>query len=356
MKAPDILLVGGGVSGLFSAILLADAGLQVEILERGERPLESSWAGAGILSALPPWGYEPAVTRLIDASLDLWPEWIERLRHTAQTDPEYHVSGMLVLDPTDPQAADAWCRKQGPAPIPAALAELAARHRSAHWLPQVAQARNPRLLSALRECALACGVRILTGINVTGLEQAQGRISGLLTSNGIRRADRYVITAGAWSQILLGKRAMGLDIAPVRGQIVQVQTQPGSVPAIVLTGTHYLVPRQDGLVLIGSTLENAGFDKSVSPAVQATLLAIARKLFPALHDAPVTQHWAGLRPGSPGNIPTIGRHPRIANLYINSGHFRYGVTLGPGAAQRLADEMLGRPTRIEDTPYRWPAA
>jgi glycine oxidase len=127
-----------------------------------------------------------------------------------------------------------------------------------------------------------------------------------------------------------------------------------SLPTIVLQNGRYLIPRQDGHVLAGSTLEWSGFDKSTTDSARQALLAFAAGILPALNERGVAQHWSGLRPGSPENVPLIAPHPEFANLFINSGHFRYGVTMAPGSAMLLADLIEGKQTAISAAPYAQP--
>jgi len=140
----------------------------------------------------------------------------------------------------------------------------------------------------------------------------------------------------------------------VRGQILLLTGQPGLLPGIVYRGGRYLVPRADGRVLVGSTLEEVGFDKSTTPQAGDDLLAFAVETCPSLRQAAVERQWAGLRPGSPGNLPTIARHPEVENLWINAGHFRYGLTMAPAAAELIAALILGDPPVLDPSPYAWP--
>ena len=119
---------------------------------------------------------------------------------------------------------------------------------------------------------------------------------------------------------------------------------------------RYLIPRRDGHVLVGSTLEDAGFDKSTDAATRQRLHLEAAEQLPALGTIQPVQHWAGLRPGSPGNIPVVDRHPDFDNVFVNTGHYRYGVTLAPASAELLADVMEGQRPALDPAPYRWQAA
>lgn len=340
---PHIIVIGGGVAGLASAWALARRGARVEVLERGELGRESSWAGAGLLSLLLPWDYPAQVTDLARHSLDLYPEWIAGIRQHAAADPEFRRTGMLVKPPYDIERA-------GPgAPLPAALAAFG----PGLWLPEVAQVRNPRLLQALHEAVTSHGVVCHERLGPVGLATESGRVGAAVAGDRRWQADLYVVAAGSWSAELLGPHAAGLAIHPVRGQILLYRAAPDRLPCVIYQGGHYLVPRQDGHILAGSTLEEAGFDKTPTAAAYAELAAFVADLLPDVAALGPVRHWAGLRPGSPGNVPIIDRHPDLANLYVNSGHFRYGVTLAPASAEHLADLVEGRTPKLDARSYAW---
>lgn len=354
--SPDALVIGAGVNGLFSALLLAGQGLTVSLVDRGGLASESTWAGAGILSPLMPWDYGQEVNMLSERALALWPGWVEQLKQVSRIDPEFRVCGMLVLglDLAERAGALVWCRDHGwPVENLPSAPHGSGESTDALWLPDVAQVRNPRLAKALTEACIAAGVHILTGTPIEALDIARGSVQSVRTRSGTLSAKTYFITSGAWSQGLLGKWAGNIDIHPVRGQILLFKAPPGLLPHIVYKAGHYLVPRQDGLILAGSTLEFVGFEKTLTHSAREELMAFALECVPELHSAELLQHWSGLRPGSPGNIPTISAHPSIGNLYLNSGHFRYGVTMAPASAELLLDIMLGRTPGIHPEPYRW---
>ena len=354
---PDFLIIGGGVIGLSSALELAREGAHVTVLERGTAGAESSWAGGGILSPLLPWHYPDAVSRLCELGVELYPQWSAGLQSGSGIDPEFWVSGMLVLPPVDDTAAESWCaqhdwrhvREQARARVPA-LAESGA----AWWLPDVAQVRNPRLVQALRATALNAGVNLLERVEVTRVVRTgPAHIDYLDTPQGKMQAGAYVVAAGAWSQTVLGDIAPHWPIKPMCGQMLLFKAAPDLLPHIVYRHGIYLIPRRDGHILAGSTVEDVGFDKSTTEAVRQMLYKAATDILPALKSAPLVQHWSGLRPGSPDNVPTIARHPLIENLYANTGHFRYGVTMAPASALLLADLISNRKTTLDMTAYQW---
>jgi glycine oxidase len=304
-----------------------------------------------------PWDYADAVNQLAKRSIALFPAWTEKLRAESGIDPEYRKCGMLVLPPFSHNSAKTWCDTHSTRLEMTRARKLIpelATDEDALWLPDVTQARNPRLLKALRRQLELLGVQIHEQTEATGWQSDGALVTGIQTNRGTLSADRYIVTSGAWSKQLLGEHALNLDIRPIRGQMLLFKTAPGILRTIILRNGIYLIPRLDGHILVGSTLEDAGFDKTTTEAARVMLYAQATEILPLLKNAPLVQHWSGLRPGSPDNIPTIDRHPQLENLYINSGHFRYGVTMAPASAEILANLILGRPQTLDISPYRWP--
>lgn len=338
----EYLIIGAGVAGLTTAQRLLLLGASVTIVERGAVGRESSWAGGGILSPLCPWDYPDEVTRLTSLGAALFPQWAADLHTATGIDPEYEVSGMLVLPPFDHSLARQWCEEHG--------VRLEEKHESL-LLPDVAQVRNPRLVQALRKHVEMLGGHIVEQCEVQGISTDGGRVQALFTSGGEISADRYIVTAGAWSKELLGAYALQLDIKPMRGQMLLFKFAQPPLRHILLQDGMYLIPRRDGHLLVGSTMEDVGFDTSTTVEARDSLWQRAQLLLPALRDMPLVQHWSGLRPASPRNIPTIGRHPQLDNLYLNSGHFRYGVTMAPASVAILMNELNGVEQPFDASPY-----
>ena len=371
----DVVVIGGGIAGLATAHELLRSGASVTILEREHCGRGASWAGAGILSPLLPWDYSEPVTRLTQLSNRLFPEFIEALITETGIDPEYQASGMLVLPELLPDSSHAsaiarrgaryhmaedWCqrhafplrRAQSHEIVPALV-----RDEAALWLPGVCQVRNPRLLRALIKAVNLAGGKIIEHAEACELKIEHGRVQSISTSQGTEySAGHYIMATGAWSRELLGEHALKLNIWPVRGQILLFKVQPHLLKTIVLRDCDYfyLIPRRDGHILAGSTLEEAGFEKLPTAEARESLLSKAHALLSVLNEETVAGHWAGLRPGSPDNIPIIDRHPSIPNLYLNSGHYRYGITMAPGSAHLLVNLILDKPQPLDMTPYGWP--
>lgn len=348
--------------GLATALKLLENGVKVRILERGRTGMESSWAGGGILSPICPWDYTDAVTRLIHYSTSLFPDWITALHKATGTDSEYHQCGMTILPPVDIKNATAWCAtheiNMQRVPFPANENHCATNDGSdnieAVVLPGIAQIRNPRLLQALRQRVTQLGGQIVENCCVRNWKIQQNKILSIQSSQGIFAADSYIIAAGAWSRRLLGKHALGLNIQPIKGQMLLFKFDAPPLSTIIVKKNLYLIPRKDGHVLLGSTLENTGFDKRITASARQKLLKQAQSILPKLRESPVIRQWSGLRPGSPLNIPTIGRHPELINLYLNSGHYRYGVTMAPASAEILANILTGsaQQTGFDISPYQ----
>lgn len=351
----DFLIIGGGVVGLSSAFELARSGARVVVLERNLCGQESSWAGGGILSPLLPWDYPSAVTNLTQLGCDMYPKWARQIAESSGIDPEYRRSGLLVQGNFDRVKAVEWGRAEhiqmDYLPSGRDILPQLDIGAPALWLPDVAQVRNPRLMKALRVALERIGVEFVEHAEVTGIEVDAGKVTGIRTAVATHQADRYILAAGAWSKRLLEKWGDAVDIKPIRGQMLLFKMPPGTLGPIVLRNGVYLIPRSDGHVLVGSTLEDVGFDKAITEDAAKTLHAQAAEMLPQLHAAEPVKHWAGLRPGSPGNVPFIGRHPHIENLYLNSGHFRYGVTMAPASAAILANIVFGNKQPIDISPY-----
>lgn len=358
----DFIVIGGGLSGMLVARELLAAGARATLLERGELGQEASWAGGGILSSLHPWRSPEAVTTLVQWSQACYPALATELTEETGIDPEWWRSGLLVVERAEVAEASAWARRWGASLEPVSkdrIKELEpglalTEGGGGIWLPEVAQVRNPRLLQALARSLKQRGAILQTHTEVTGLLEENGRVSGVRTRTGQLYADGVVVTAGAWTTGLLGTMAAGWQIEPVRGQMLLFHAVPGLVRHIVEQDEHYLVPRRDGRVLAGSTVEYVGFDKSTTRIAYEALYAAAVALIPALARCPVERHWAGLRPGSAQGIPTIGAHPRLQGLYVNAGHFRNGVVTGPASARLLADLIFRRTPCVDPGSYSVP--
>jgi len=353
------IVVGGGVIGLLSACQLAGAGHQVVVVEAGKTGTEASWAGGGIVSPLYPWRYSPAITALAHWSQDYYPQLGTTLFEQTGIDPEVYETGLYWLDLEDENEALAWAEAQGRPlrrvgmdEVYTAVPSLGAGFARAVHMPGVANVRNPRLLQALRAALSQLpNVTVVEHCPVTGFVREGERVVGVTTEQGEMRAERVVLAAGAWSGNLLATLGLELPVKPMKGQMILFKCAEDFLPSMVLAKRRYAIPRKDGHILVGSTLEDVGFDKTTTADALASLRESAIDLLPDLADAEVVKHWAGLRPASPEGIPYIGPVSGHDGLWLNCGHFRNGLVLAPASCQLLADLMLGRTPCIDPEPY-----
>lgn len=360
----DCLIIGGGVIGMMTAWQLADAGQTVTLLERGRCGQEASWAGGGIVSPLYPWRYSDPVSNLAWFAEHEYPRLAARLLEETGIDPEYRQKGLLYLSVDDGDRAFDWARRLGK-PLEAVGADeiyakepwLAEGIESGLWMSTLGSIRNPRLCQALRARLMALpGVILEEGVEVDRVCSEDGRVTGVETSSGRRLAGQVALCGGAWSGELLGRLGVSLPIRPVKGQMMLFRTplMPGGrqlLERVVLADGRYLIPRGDGRVLIGSTLEDADFDKTPTGDARESLRQSALAMLPALADCAIEHHWAGLRPAAPDGIPFIGELSEIRGLFVNAGHYRNGLVLAPASARLLVDRLLMRAPLIDPAPY-----
>jgi glycine oxidase len=263
------------------------------------------------------------------------------------------------LDLDDEAEALAWARREGRplqsvdvAAVERAVPALAPGFQRAVQMAGVANVRNPRLVKALRAALQQMpNVTLHEHCAVRGFIRDGERVAGVHTAHGDVYAAQVVLAAGAWSGELMKTLGIKLPVVPVKGQMILYKCAENFLPSMVLAKGRYAIPRRDGHILIGSTLEHVGFDKVPTDEALAGLQASAVDLLPGLVDAEVMGHWAGLRPGSPEGIPFIGPVPGHDGLWLNCGHYRNGLVLAPASCQLLVDLMLGREPIVDPAPY-----
>lgn len=362
----DCLILGGGVVGLSIAWRLAQRGQKVTLIDQGPLASEASWAGAGIL---PPADFAAAIHPydiLKAISFAEHPQWSEELRELTGIDNEYTISGGLYLarQPGEAAALAAWSHTMADegvvatrlAPSEVATDEPALAHlegiRTAYLLPGEAQIRNPRHLQALVAACKKLGVTLLPHTTAEEFTVHQDKITAVVTTHGNFTAKNYCICTGAWSSLVLQKLKLEMGVVPIRGQMLLYKTEKPLCQRIINEGPRYVVPRRDGHLLIGSTEEEAGFDKSNTPAGLEDLTTFAHSLFPALQEATLVKSWSGLRPASFDSMPYIGALAPLQNAFVAAGHYRSGLYLSPGTALAMSSLLCQEPSPIDLSPFR----
>ena len=359
MEMADVLIAGGGVIGLSTAWELAQQGVSVVVLEQSRLGLEASWAGAGML---PPGNLEfaaPGEPSLRALSCLHWLDWAERLHTTTGIDNGFRNSGRLGLfhDGESESELSFWegehivANHLSQAELRNCEAEVGEGFSEAVRVPEFCQVRNPRHLKALVAACRIAGVDFREETAVMGWDMEQGRVVAARTSSGSVHAGQFVVATGAWSKPLLEAAGCPVPIEPVRGQIALLKTRPGLFEHVLEVGSRYLVPRNDGRIVVGSTEERAGFTKHNTTQGVQGLLKFAIEVVPALADAELEQCWAGLRPGNRNGLPVIGRIPQTENLFVAAGHFRSGLQNSPGTGILMRELILGQSTSIEPGPF-----
>jgi glycine oxidase len=358
----DVLIVGGGAIGLSIAYQLATEGLAVHVIDRGNPGSEASWAGAGILPPAGPKSATP-IEMLARLSYELHPQWAAQLLEETGIDTGYHPSGGLYVARDEAgsfhlrlaqhlwESSGVRYEPLAPDAIQNAEPQLSVGRterqvREAIRLPDEAQLRNPRHLKALIAACHKRGVTISAGAAADGFETDGDRVTGVVTSSGTVRAGAIVLAGGAWTSAIALQLGLRVQVRPIRGQIVLLRTGQPILRHVINEGPRYLVPREDGRVLVGSTEEDVGFDKLTTSVAKADLLELATSLVPALAQAEVERTWAGLRPATIDGLPYLGPLAGWRNAFIAAGHFRQGLYLSPGTALVLADCVLGRQPRV----------
>lgn len=361
----DCCIIGGGIIGLSIARELAGRGRRVTLISRDRRRSTASWAASGIFPPAPEpaaGAEEPAAALTALSDRVHW-EWSRELAvETGIDNGLVRCGGIYLARPGQSLAtleaevqdwraravAAEWLDGRAVAEAEPALAPAVAAGRLAGGmlLPTEARIRPSRHLAALERSCRIRGVEIREAAAVTGVELAEAGVHGvrLETPRGseIIRPGCVVLAAGAWSGRLAEQFGVVLDTRPIRGQIALLRFPRQWLGRVVNRGLDYLVPREDGHLLVGSTLEDAGFDATTTPAAIEGLLGMAADLLGDLASAEVEETWAGLRPGSPDGLPTLGPVPGMRNAFVATGHYRSGIHQSTGTAQVLADLIEGR--------------
>jgi glycine oxidase len=351
MSTPDVLMIGGGIIGCSLARELARAGRRVCVVEGRTAGSAASSAAAGLLS--PALATAPAgpLLDLCYHSADLYPAWVEELRQEGAGDVGFLQAGLLEVWTNAPEREQqhrslAERSRPGRRVEQLSAAELYQREPAlapgavgAAWYPDDAQVDPAKLSRAVARAAELAGVTIREGNPVRRLVAAGDRIHAVHTDEGVYHPGVVVLAAGAWSGGLLEPLGLALPTRPVKGQMLLADCRVSPVRVPMHAGEAVLVPRPDGSLLLGVTVEEAGYDDRVTLDGLHSILEGTRALIPAIGRLGVLRAWAGLRPATPDELPYMGRLP-LHNLWVSTGHFRKGILLAPLCARLLAGSIL----------------
>lgn len=349
MASFDVAVAGGGIIGGAVAWELARAGRRVVLLDRQEPGQEASWAAGGILS---PSFEVPEVVALVPlgrASLALYPEFVAAVESATG-----HATGFrqdpglqVFFGDGAERARDTLVTAHNAAGLPSRAISVAEARKlepslnpaiaAAALLPEEGRVDSRLLTAAVLEAGRRAGVEIRTGTAVSGLVLEGGRCGGVVSGGDRIVAKDVVIAAGCFcTQIENVSRYA--PTRPARGQMVALRSNQVKLGRVIASARGYIIPREDGRLIAGSTLEDAGFEKAVTPEGLQRILATAIEIAPELSGAAVVETWSGLRPDSPDHLPILGPTD-VEGLWMATGHFRNGILLAPITA-RLMREWL----------------
>ncbi|HYX67965.1 MAG TPA: glycine oxidase ThiO, partial [Terriglobales bacterium] len=345
MKTWDAIVVGAGLIGISLARELRKQEMRVLVVERGEPGHEASRAAAGMLAASDP--HTPAALRpLAQASARLYPEFVREVEDESGLRVDFRRQGTILLSPVQEAAPPGslldpeQVTKLEPGLTPPSGA------RAAFF--QEDSVDPKALLAASLKAARHRGVEIASGAAVAEVALDHGRAAGVKTTRTRFEAPCVINCAGAWAGQL---PPLTLPTRPVKGQILELAAPHPALRHVVRAeGVVYLVPRSDGRILLGSTLEDAGFDKRTDADTLHHLHHAATGLLPALSSARTLEGWAGLRPGTPDDLPILGASP-IPGYFLATGHFMNGILLAPATARTLAQLLRGAAPEIDLGPF-----
>lgn len=362
MNGADVAIVGGGVIGCAAAWDLARAGMRVELFECGRLGGEATSAAAGMLAPLAE-SHEPGpFTDLALAGLRAFAEDMPSLVEDSRLDPEYRISGVLrlAMDEVGARSLHGTAAWQANADLdlrwlePRQVASLEPRLApclGALLSPHEGHVNPARLNAALATAAANRGAILHEYCAPVRPWIEHGRVRGVMLGDEPREAGHVVLAAGAWSGPWAEALGLRIPIRPVKGQMLQVQMLPQPLSHVVFGGHSYLVPRVDGSVYVGATMEDAGFDRRATVAGLSHLAASAKALLPALGAAEPIRSGAGLRPGTADGLPVIGPVPGMESVITATGHFRNGILLSLITGRIVAALVRGQEPALPLAPF-----
>lgn len=365
-----LVVVGGGVIGLSIAWHASHEDFTITLIDRGPIGRESSWASAGMLPYVNPETARHPLERLAAVSHALHAQWHREIVDVAGIDYEYEVAGTIHLARTRAEQASLrgverscleeripvqWLNHDDLTHELPSFALPGVRGDRATALKRLADAqlRSPRFLQALESACRKRGVRIISDVGAVTIRPHGDCVAEVDTeTKGRIGGDQFVVAAGAWSAQLLAPIGVVLKIVPIRGQMAQFRLAERPFVPAIYEGGNYMVARRDGRVLVGSTIEDVGFNPSTTPEAVDSLSAFAASILPELAGRRPELAWAGLRPATFDGFPYIGRISEMKNALVATGHFRSGMLLAPATAVAICRILQDQPETIDLSPFR----
>ncbi len=342
----QVVVIGGGVVGLLCALELTDRGVPVRVLESPDSHPPASWAGGGILSPLFPWRYSDPMSALCQHAVAAYESLALRITAAGGPDPEVSRTPLLCLCDDPAGQVEGWARRWRRQLRRCEAAELYPHlHGEAWLLEDAASIRNPRLLKGLRALLAQRGV-VPEQVRVRALEE-----SAVRTESGLVPARQIIIAAGHGSAALLEGLGIAHDLQPVKGQMLRF-AGIGDAPAhVLLSEQGYVIPRSDGSVLVGSTLEPGRSDTLIDKDTGKAMSALAMQLWPPLAGQTPENHWAGVRPGRGRDVPVIDALEGWPGVWLCTGHYRNGLVSAPASARLLVQRLMGETPSLNACDY-----
>jgi glycine oxidase len=349
----EVLIIGGGVIGLSIARELRKKGVKkITILERGRVGKEASYAAAGMLAPNAETEKKDDFFYFCDESNKLYPQFAEELFDETGVDIELDRKGTLYLAFNEADAGEIRRRYEWQKGVGLQVEHLSAqetRQAEAFISPDVLeslffpndwQVENRKLLQALQKYAEINSIEIRENTEVTNLLIENNKVIGAETANEKFFAEKIILTTGAWTSLLKAEHLTMPPVKPIRGQMIAFQTAKRLFEKVIYSPRGYLVPRIDGRILAGATVEDVGFDKNITTSGIEFLRENALEIAPSLVNLEIAEKWAGLRPFAPDGLPILGSFPPVENFFLATAHYRNGILLAPLTAQILAENIV----------------
>ena len=331
MRKRKVAVVGGGIIGCISAIEIKKKGFDVTVFDQSSIGHGSSWAAGGILFPLMPWDYLKKVYDLCKSSVQYYEQLSRDLIDKTGIDPQFQESDLTIIDPLNIDEIKKWCKQNN---IETSINKSSCKRKII--LKKIFQIRPPRLMKALRKYMETIDLNIVENKKIISFDVNEGEIKSCTTSEGkVFMADIFLLSSGAWSSSIL--KEYKDNVFPIKGQMIQYPNTGLRLENIIYENGFYVIPRKDGVLIAGSTLEKVGFNSQDNIKNIKNLKKKAEKIIPELKSIEIAKSWHGFRPGTIDNIPITEKHKGYNNLFLNFGHHRYGIAMAPQSARIIAD-------------------